>query len=123
MFQDSGVTSWTSLSCGISAWEEVLSQPPEFKMCFQLPGALFLMICPGLLSFCAQLAGFNGMGFLFSLLPEVLVPTIAFLSKEEPETLQTPREILWLQSAHDGAAISYAEIDMQVENSFENSLE
>lgn len=59
----------------------------------------------------------------FSLLPEVLVPTIAFLSKEEPETLQTPRETLQLQSAHDGAAISHAEIDMQVVNSFENSLE
>lgn len=58
-----------------------------------------------------------------SLLPEVLVPTIAFLSKEEPETLQTPRETLQLQSAHDGAAISHAEIDMQVVNSFENSLE
>lgn len=59
--------------------------------------------------------------FFFSLLSEVLVPTITFLSKEE--TLQTPHETLQLQLAHDGAAISYAEIDMQVVNSFENSLE
>lgn len=66
------------------------------------------------------------MGFLFvffTLLQEVLVPTIAFLPKEEPETLKTPHETLWLQLAQDGAAISYAEIDMQVVNSFENSLE
>lgn len=56
----------------------------------------------------------------FTLLEEVLVPTIEFLPKEGPETLQTPLETLWLQLAQEGAAISYAEIDMQVVNSSEN---
>lgn len=49
-----------------------------------------------------------------------MVPTIEFLPKEGPETLQTPLETLWLQLAQEGAAISYAEIDMQVVNSSEN---
>lgn len=107
-----------------SAWEEVVSQPPEFNMCFQLPGTLFLMIwtpkflCTAVFQMWLHLMAWD---FFFSLLPEVLVPTITFLSKEE--TLQTPHETLQLQLAHDGAAISYAEIDMQVVNSFENSLE
>lgn len=43
--------------------------------------------------------------------------------KEEPEALQSPHETLRLQSTHDTAAVSNAEIDMQLVNSFENSLE
>lgn len=63
---------------------EVISLPPEFKMCFQLALALFLMICPGsvFLHTAVFLKWLDLMAWeLFFLLPEVLVPVFAFLCK------------------------------------------